>query len=355
MEAEDGRRAEVHDRPLISFCLFTYNQERFIREAVEGAFSQTYSPLEIILSDDCSTDRTFEIIKEMSAIYHGPHRIVLNRNPKNLGNGSHVNRVMEIAQGVLVVAAAGDDISCPQRTQALYDEWLKQNKRPTLIHSDYKVINEKGLLIEESTPRCSFAGCRSAGIQDIKEFVQGKHPASGIIGATQAWSCKILRKMGPLRRDVFFEDKIFCFRSLITGEFAYVPQKLVCYRMHSNNLIARLNNDSSRIVRIRKYLLQELINNFRWLAVISNLKDDAIGFTNQGILSKREGHATLREIDHCMVVKKCEWKVCSTSPFIGLAWLLCRLVLRPEPAYAWCALRHWSFRSADYMRLLPKQ
>lgn len=45
------------DKLLISFVLIAYNQERFIREAVEGAFSQTYSPLEIILSDDASSDR----------------------------------------------------------------------------------------------------------------------------------------------------------------------------------------------------------------------------------------------------------------------------------------------------------
>mgnify|MGYP005853322247 CR=1 FL=1 len=48
------------DRPLVTFALFAYNQEQYIREAVEGAFSQTYEPLEMILSEDCSNDRTFE-------------------------------------------------------------------------------------------------------------------------------------------------------------------------------------------------------------------------------------------------------------------------------------------------------
>jgi len=53
----------TNTKPLITFALFAYNQERFIREAVQGAFSQTYSPLEIIMSDDCSKDRTFDIEK----------------------------------------------------------------------------------------------------------------------------------------------------------------------------------------------------------------------------------------------------------------------------------------------------
>ena len=58
--------------PLISFVLLAYKQEKYIREAVEGAFAQTYSPLEIILSDDASPDGTFEIIQEMAAAYQGP-------------------------------------------------------------------------------------------------------------------------------------------------------------------------------------------------------------------------------------------------------------------------------------------
>ena len=42
------------ERPLISFVVLAYNQESFIREAIEGALTQTYSPLEIVFSDDCS-------------------------------------------------------------------------------------------------------------------------------------------------------------------------------------------------------------------------------------------------------------------------------------------------------------
>ncbi|MEO5658257.1 MAG: glycosyltransferase, partial [Polaromonas sp.] len=47
--------------PLVTFVLFAYNQKKFIAEAVNGALSQTYSPLQIILSDDASTDGTYEV------------------------------------------------------------------------------------------------------------------------------------------------------------------------------------------------------------------------------------------------------------------------------------------------------
>ena len=72
------------DQPMVTFALFAYNQEKYIREAVKGAFSQTYEPLEIILSDDCSSDRTFEIMQEMAKAYQGPHRVVARTNRKNL-------------------------------------------------------------------------------------------------------------------------------------------------------------------------------------------------------------------------------------------------------------------------------
>ena len=80
------------DQPMVTFALFAYNQEKYIREAVKGAFSQTYEPLEIILSDDCSGDRTYEIMKEMAKEYDGPHRVILNRLDKNIGTIDQENQ-----------------------------------------------------------------------------------------------------------------------------------------------------------------------------------------------------------------------------------------------------------------------
>ncbi len=52
-------------KPLLSFLVTSFNQEKYIAEAVDGDFTQTYSPLEIIVSNDNSRDRTFEIAQEM--------------------------------------------------------------------------------------------------------------------------------------------------------------------------------------------------------------------------------------------------------------------------------------------------
>lgn len=56
----------------MTFALLAYNQEDYIREAVQGTFAQAYKSLEITLSDDCSSNRTYQIMQEMAGAYRGP-------------------------------------------------------------------------------------------------------------------------------------------------------------------------------------------------------------------------------------------------------------------------------------------
>lgn len=97
-------------RPGVSFVILAYNHEGYIREALEGGCTQTYSPLEILLTDDNSSDTTFNVMREMAEAYHGPHRIDLSRNKTNHGIGWHVNLLMELAQRKLVIVVGGDDV-----------------------------------------------------------------------------------------------------------------------------------------------------------------------------------------------------------------------------------------------------
>ena len=55
--------------PLVSFGIITYNQEQFILDTLKGAVSQEYDNMEIIVSDDNSTDKTFEIVESFVKSY----------------------------------------------------------------------------------------------------------------------------------------------------------------------------------------------------------------------------------------------------------------------------------------------
>src|SRR5579872_6014823 len=106
MSASDGQTSLGELRPLVTFALFAYNQEAFIREALEAALAQTYEPLEIIVSDDSSTDRTFEIIQEIVGQYHGPHEVHIRRPEANAGLTAGISQVCGLAKGNFIVVAA---------------------------------------------------------------------------------------------------------------------------------------------------------------------------------------------------------------------------------------------------------
>lgn len=228
------RRCDM--RPLLTFAIPAYNQEQFITEAVQGALSQTYSPLEIILSDDGSRDRTFQIMKEMAASYRGPHKIILNRNGPNAGLAAHVNRIMELAQGELVLAGAGDDVSLPERAAVLFAAWDSTGRRAAYLHSRVLHIDEKGNRIVH--PNWEFAGESSNAAEAQRttpsRYVRTLHP--GVLGCSGAWVPSVFKVFGALPWNVVHEDNVIAFRAVLLSELLFVDQALVKYRLHEHNL-----------------------------------------------------------------------------------------------------------------------
>lgn len=229
---------EVNERPLVTFFVCAYQQERFIREAVEGAFAQTYSPLEIILSDDCSSDRTFAIMREMAAAYRGPHQIILNRNEKNLGIGGHINRIFELSHGELLVASAGDDVSLPERTEKLTTSWVC-NKRPPAICSGHTLIGEDGQVLpgELASKANSETGYPNEPILRALSFAKEEVPTP--FGCAAAWERKLFEIFGPLPPNVTNEDNVLGFRAAILGGALFIDDVLVKYRIHGANAWSR--------------------------------------------------------------------------------------------------------------------
>jgi glycosyltransferase involved in cell wall biosynthesis len=213
------------DRPLVTFALFAYNQARFVREAVMAAFAQTYSPLLIVLSDDCSRDDTFAIMEEMVAAYRGPHRVVLNRNPVNLNVGRHINRVMELVEGELIVPAAADDISEPHRTEVVVERWLASGKRAMSLHSATRHIDEDG----QDLGVKPFPHPERLGDRDHV----ARH-ALGVLGASHCFAREIFTRFGPLLPEVVNEDVALPLRSVLLGDIVYIDEPLVRYRVNQS-------------------------------------------------------------------------------------------------------------------------
>lgn len=212
----------MDDRPLVTYAVFAYRQEGLVRAAVEAALAQTYTPLQIIVSDDHSPDDTFAVMQATVAAYTGPHTIVLNRNPRNLGIGAHINRIMELAEGELVVIAAGDDTSVPHRTQVLVDAWLAGGKKAHSLYSGVVRLDENGASLGER---------QFTDIARLNDLADVARHGLGLHGASHAWSRAMFERFGPLMPQVVHEDICLTLRSLLLGPVVYVDAPLVHWRL----------------------------------------------------------------------------------------------------------------------------
>lgn len=207
--------------PLVTMLLLAYNQEAFIGAAITGALRQTHAPLEIVISDDASTDGTYAAIQAAIADYRGPHRLIVNRNPANLGIGANLNRMVALAHGELLFIAAGDDVSVPERCATTVQAWLAAQRQPDLISSALVDMAIDGSLHERITPT------DLATLREAADWVA--HPPH-VIGAAQAWTRRVYDRFGPLPDRAMGEDMLMVFRAVLSGGAITLPDALVHYR-----------------------------------------------------------------------------------------------------------------------------
>ena len=213
--------AQAGPRPLVTFAVLAYQQEDLVRQAIEAAFAQTYSPLEIILSDDASSDRTHAVIEEMAAAYSGPHVLRINRNANNLGLIGHVNALFELAAGDFVLLAAGDDLSLPLRTERVVSAFM-DDERVMLVHTPVERIDSMGRTL----------GLWHPPMLGKPDDVASLAISLGLhLGASAGYRKAVFDRFGPLVEAFAYEDLVLGFRARLLGEMKYLDTPLVRYRV----------------------------------------------------------------------------------------------------------------------------
>lgn len=251
----------IEQRPLVTFALFAYNQEKYIREAVEGAFSQTYEPLEIILSDDCSSDRTFEIMQEMAEKYEGPATLHLRRSPENQGLTKHINSVVKLSSGEILIFSAGDDISLKNRTEITVKYMLLDNKI-SFINFNFETIDQNSKRVTKYQKILT-----QDTYIDIDEYLH--HPLASLKGAARSIRRTVIDYFGPLNEDCPTEDSPFLLRALLLGRGMISSNICVRYRIHKSNLSSRIQYFNEN-----HYLIEKQYNKDIDLALSRGLIND---------------------------------------------------------------------------------
>ncbi len=251
--------------PLVTLLLTTYKQEPFVREAVRSVLRQDYQPLQIVISDDASPDRTFDIAAEEMLQYRGPHQVRIRRNDARMRSVRHLEEVMPLVQGEFVVMAHGDDIAMPGRVSALVEAW--QSQRVSMVSSNAFVIDGDG---NRHVP---------VGAEGTARRIAAREIASGMwawemLGATLAMEPTVIRGFQPLAgRLAVGLDHVLPMRAAVLKGLYYVDQPLVLYRRHGGNLSKSAVNRrvGSRTAFVEADLAFQLMVHTQWLEDISSL------------------------------------------------------------------------------------
>jgi len=129
---------------LLSVAVITYNSSKYVLETLESIRTKTYKNIELIVSDDCSTDKTVDICKDW--IEKNKDRFVrteLIAVNKNTGITANANRALRLAKGEWIKFIAGDDFLFPQAMES-HVKFIsqKEHKKSVIVVSSIQLFKD---------------------------------------------------------------------------------------------------------------------------------------------------------------------------------------------------------------------
>jgi glycosyltransferase involved in cell wall biosynthesis len=221
-------------QPLVSIVMPAYNAEKYIAESVNSILAQTYKNFELLIADDCSTDRTREILSAFN-----DSRISFHPNETNQGYLKTCNKLFLLCNGELVTFQDADDISVYDRIEKQVNEFIK-DKELGICTSNSVMIDSVGKKIMSRRWAIDYEKFRTNADYEVL-----------LCGATIMLKNDLLKEIG-LYHEYFNrlggEDYEWFFRAVSKGKGGHVNDELYSYRIH--NSAVKVNNASPRTVYI---------------------------------------------------------------------------------------------------------
>jgi glycosyltransferase involved in cell wall biosynthesis len=207
--------------PKVSVIMAVYNGEKYLKEAIESILTQTLRDFELIIVNDCSTDRTPEILKS-----YDDARIRVLSHIKNKGVATSRNDAIKIARGEFLAIMDADDISYPHRLKAQV-AFLESHPEIGLIGSAlYDNIDDDGSILYTSILP-----------EDNKEIQETLIRKWCFIHPSIMFRRGIIDKVGGYRKEFeVAEDHDFILRVLDHNKAWNLKDKLIAYRINPKGL-----------------------------------------------------------------------------------------------------------------------
>ncbi|SHF43476.1 Glycosyl transferase family 2 [Mariniphaga anaerophila] len=223
---------KINKNQLVSVIVVTYNSSKFIRETLESIKLQSYSNIELIISDDCSSDNTIEIcqkwLEENKSRFTTTKLITVS---KNTGIPANCNRGLNESHGSLLKFIAGDDVILPDFICESLNAF-QTDSQVAVTYTSSKTIDEKGQVIK-SLPTEKY---KSGFIFEELFFVKFWPAAPSFMFTRQA-----VMEVGGFDESIVVEDYLLVLKLAQKYKIQHINKFLTYYRIHSSN--TSKNND----------------------------------------------------------------------------------------------------------------
>jgi glycosyltransferase involved in cell wall biosynthesis len=259
------------ERPLISIILLCYNQQDFVGEAIEGVLSQTYSPLEILIFDDCSSDDTSKVIQSHLVARQTRHKVRFIQNLHNVGANATLKSGMDIAGGRFVMISCADDIMLPEMVEKMADVWITE--KVSLVTTNASYIDEHSNFLNRT-----FRDPNSWA-DDTFETLARDGSNACCFGPTIGFEPELYATFGWVPPYVEGYDIMIPFYAYLLKGARFVNEPLLKYRVHSQNtsfsLIAERSNESDKLAMERHIYLNHLAHAVLMEEELDRLREEA--------------------------------------------------------------------------------
>lgn len=295
----------------VSVCIPTYNQSQYLTQAVRSAYDQSVKPIEIIVSDDCSTDDTAKVLEMLSKEIPILKIII---QPVNLGIAGNTDSCLRLAEGDFIVRLDSDDYLSPlylEKLSALLGKYPKAG----YAHAAVQEVDQQGNFLQKRQL------ARKSGYQNsviaLKFAIKGYRVSANIIMLTK----EALVKVNYITNRPNYVEDYHLSASLAAAGFGnvYLSETLAFYRVWIDSGKARLRRKLMEIVGIYKVYNEVLEPAFK-----------ERGWSLRGIRKNRTAVASVQadclswkiySADEKTQLKEALNKLSSTPKAKGIAWL----------------------------------
>lgn len=240
----------ILNKPLVSFLIAAYNEEKYIADCIESCLWQSYKNVEVCVVDDGSEDKTWEIIKK-----YQEYGLVAYRFNSNFGKVTAFNKAFEISKGEFVAFMGADDISLPNRIQNSLENIIDYDLIFCDLEkfSDEKIISKK--LMQEQY------GIFGNKIFNFKELLMQPIVFGGTIFAKK----DALFSIFPLNEKLTHEDWWIPLACSKNKPIKYIDVVVIKYRIHKDQMsgnnfnLFKMNYNQWHYVVTRDLFYYELI------------------------------------------------------------------------------------------------